>query len=162
MEPDIRDETAAGAGDGEDGWVDLGPLTDYLGFHLRRAQEASFRAFTRRDGKSDLTPGRFAALVIVGANPGITQTALSRAIGRDKSSMTPVMEDLVKQGLVERHRFPADRRSYALRLTAAGETLVRRLRASAEEHERSLDRIVGAENRAEFLRILRHIAFALA
>ena len=69
----------------------LGPLTDFIGFHLRLAQEASFQAFARRVRDLDLRPGRFAVLALIGENPGISQTALGRASGRDKSSLTPAL-----------------------------------------------------------------------
>ena len=66
----------------------LGPLADFVGFHLRLAQEASFQAFARRVRDLDLRPGRFAVLALIGENPGISQTALGRVSGRDKSSLT--------------------------------------------------------------------------
>jgi hypothetical protein len=56
--------------------IRLGPLEDFIGFHLRLAQETSFRAFARRVGDKRLRPSRFAMLAIIGENPGITQAAL--------------------------------------------------------------------------------------
>ena len=64
----------------------LGPLADMVGYHLRLAQEASFRAFAQRVGARSLKPRRFAILLLIDQNPGLTQTALSRASGRDKST----------------------------------------------------------------------------
>jgi hypothetical protein len=51
--------------------LSLGPLADFIGFHLRLAQEASFQAFARRVRDLDLRPGRFAVLALIGENPGI-------------------------------------------------------------------------------------------
>src|SRR5919112_333154 len=59
--------------------VQLGPLSNFLGYHLRLAQEASFQAFARRVDATGLRPGYFSVLLLIGLNPGITQTALSRA-----------------------------------------------------------------------------------
>src|ERR1700719_3936530 len=78
----------------------LGALADFIGFHLRLAQEASFQAFARRVRDLDLRPGRFAVLALIGENPGISQTALGRASGRDKSSLTPALDDLAGRGLI--------------------------------------------------------------
>ena len=86
------------------GSVDLGPLDNWIGFHLRLAQSASFQAFTREARGVDLSPGRFATLLIIGRNPGISQTALSRANARDKSSLTPVLEDLERRRLIRRRQ----------------------------------------------------------
>ncbi len=68
------------------------------------AQEAAFQAFSRRSQEIGESPGRFATLTLIARNPGISQTELSHASGRDKSSVTPVVEDLVRRGLVERKR----------------------------------------------------------
>jgi DNA-binding MarR family transcriptional regulator len=102
----------------------LGPLADFIGFHLRLAQEASFQAFARRVRGLDLRPGRFAVLALIGENPGISQTALGRASGRDKSSLTPALDDLAGRALIHRRRVARDRRSYALSLTPKGERLL--------------------------------------
>lgn len=142
--------------------VDLGPLDHWIGFHLRMAQIASFQAFARRTRELDLNPGRFAALSVIGQNPGISQTALSQAIGSDKSTLTPAVEDLVRRGIVRRTRLPQDKRTYRLVLTAAGERMLRRLFAAAAEHDLELDAIIGPRDRPQFLRGLKRIAEALS
>lgn len=141
-----------------DGETGLGGLEDMLGFNLRLAQEASFAAFARRTGQSDLRPGRFAILRIIAANSGLSQTALSAAAGRDKSTLTPALADLEKRGLIQRRRAPRDRRSYALFVTAEGEAVLRELSGHAAAHDAALDALVGPEQRAMFLAILRRIA----
>jgi DNA-binding MarR family transcriptional regulator len=139
----------------------LGPLADFIGFHLRLAQEASFQAFARRVRGFELRPGRFAVLALIGENPGISQPALGRASGRDKSSLTPALDDLASRGIIRRRRVARDRRSYALSLTAKGERLLATLLTHARAHDRRLDAIVGLRNKAEFIRTLRRIAMAL-
>jgi DNA-binding MarR family transcriptional regulator len=95
--------------------------------------------------------------MLIGANPGITQTGLSRANGRDKSTLTPLIGDMVRRGLVRRTRDREDRRTYRLTLTPAGRRLLAALTACARKHERNLDKAVG-RHRALFLRVLRRIA----
>ncbi|PZP42382.1 MAG: MarR family transcriptional regulator [Azospirillum brasilense] len=138
--------------------IHLGGLEEMLGFTLRLAQEASFAAFARRTGQSDLRPGRFAILRIIAANSGLSQTALSTAAGRDKSTLTPALADLEKRGLIQRRRAPQDRRSYALFVTAEGEAVLRELSGHAAAHDAALDALVGPEQREMFLAILRRIA----
>jgi len=138
----------------------LGPLGEFIGFHLRLAQDASFRAFARQAGVRDLKPGRFAAMMVIHNNPGISQAELSRAIARDKSSVTPLIQDLEKHGFVGRAPSKTDRRSVTLTLTGAGETMLRRLLVHAAEHDRRLDAIVG-EAKPELIRLLKRIADAL-
>jgi DNA-binding MarR family transcriptional regulator len=142
------------------GAIRLGPLEDYIAFHLRLAQGASFRAFQRSAGVPGLRQGWFAVLMLIRENPGITPMALSRGSGRDKSTITPILRDLEREGLVRREAVPGDRRSYALRLTAEGEARLAHLRERAAEHDARLDAIVG-ERKAELLGLLRRIVAEL-
>jgi DNA-binding MarR family transcriptional regulator len=153
---DKTSASPAAAGTDGGGAVDLGGLDGLIGFHLRMAQAASFRAFKRQAGFRNLRPGWFAVLSIIADNPGITPIALSRASGRDKSTITPVLRDLVREKLILREPIPADRRSYALRLTEAGIETLAHLAACAAEHDRELDAIVG-DAKDQLLALLRRI-----
>jgi DNA-binding MarR family transcriptional regulator len=137
--------------------VDLGDLESYIGFHLRVAQDASFRAFARLSGQEDIKPGRYAALMVIARNPGISQAALGQTIARDKSSITPLIQDLQRLGLIARRSAVDDRRRVELCLTAAGEEHLERLRRFAGEHDAKLDAIVGGK-KDDFLDLLRKIA----
>jgi DNA-binding MarR family transcriptional regulator len=137
--------------------VDYGPLAEWVGFNLRMAQAAAFQAFSRLAQEVGTRPGRFATLMLIGRNPGISQTALSRANGRDKSSLTPVLNDLARRGLIRRTRTRADQRAYRLSLTPAGKSLLAQLVRCARAHERNLDRIIGAREQRSFVRILKRI-----
>ena len=138
--------------------VRFGPLEYWVGFNLRMAQESSFQAFSRRSQEIGESPGRFATLTIIARNPGISQTELSHANGRDKSSLTPVVEDLVRRGLVERKRMRHDRRTYRLNLTPAGKKTLTDLTRCARRHERVMDGIIGQRDRKRFIQILKRLA----
>jgi DNA-binding MarR family transcriptional regulator len=154
-----RNKAADGGtnGNGRGEPVDYGPLADWVGFNLRMAQAAAFQAFSRLAQEIGTRPGRFATLMLIGRNPGISQTALSRANGRDKSSLTPVLNDLARRGLVIRRRTRADQRTYRLSLTPAGRRLLAELTRCAREHERKLDQIIGAKEQKDFVRVLKRI-----
>lgn len=135
----------------------FGVLDSLVGFHLRLAQEASFRGFLRRVGEAELRPGRFAAMMIIRNNPGVNPAALSRAIGRDKSSVTPLLQKLERQGLVARAPQAEDARSHGLTLTQAGERTLDALLEQALAHDRELDAIVGA-GKLQLIAALKRIA----
>jgi DNA-binding MarR family transcriptional regulator len=141
--------------------VRLGSLADYAGYHLRLAQDASFQAFSARVGSGDLRPGFFTLLTLIQENPGITQTAISVASGRDKSTLTPALRLLEENGYIGRERIDHDRRSFRLYLTPSGEEAMTRLSQHARAHDEELDRIIGPQNKAEFIRILRAIVAGL-
>jgi DNA-binding MarR family transcriptional regulator len=134
----------------------------WVGFNLRMAQEAAFQAFSHLSQEIGESPGRFATLTLIARNPGISQTELSLANGRDKSSLTPVVEDLVKRGLVERKRMDNDRRTYRLNLTPSGKRVLTMLTRCARRHERNLDRVIGERDRKRFIQILKKIAAELS
>jgi DNA-binding MarR family transcriptional regulator len=140
--------------------VRFGALEDYIGFHLGLAQAAAFRAFKRHAGIPGLRPGWFAVLSLINDNPGITPVAISRASGRDKSTITPVLRDLTRERMIAREEIPADRRSYALRLTPTGEQALAHLAACAAAHERALDAIAG-DGKLALLDFLRRIGAEL-
>jgi DNA-binding MarR family transcriptional regulator len=141
--------------------VRLGMLDVAIGFHLRRAQDASFRAFASRTGQPHLKPGRFAAMMVIHNNPGISQVALGRAVSRDKSTVTPLVQQLHRDGLVRRHPSKTDRRRIGLELTPSGEALLATLLRRAREHDRRLDEIVG-ERKPAFLAVLKEIVDGLS
>ncbi len=140
--------------------VKLGLLDDYIAFHLRQAQNASFKAFQRQTGEPDLRPGWFAVLALIDVNPGITPILLSRASGRDKSTLTPVLRDLTQRNLICRTPVAHDKRSYALALTDAGREKLKTLAAHAAIHDRKLDEIAGPK-KADLLVLLRRISALL-
>lgn len=137
-------------------------LEQELAYQLRRAQEASFAAFARRVGGKGIWPGWYALLAVISDNPGINQRDLSRAIGRDKSTLTASLRELTRNGLIERARDEADQRSFRIRLSAAGAAHLAELEEHAAAHNRQLDLIIGTDNRASLLNMLRELATRLS
>lgn len=145
----------------EAGEVKLGFLDGFIGFHLRLAQDASNRSFARSADKDLMKPGRFPAMAIIHLNPGISQSALGRAIARDKSTVSPLIKDLQKSGYISRKPSVHDRRSVTLSLTKKGERTLDKLLARANEHEQELDRIAGA-SKGRLITLLDKITTGIA
>ena len=141
--------------------VNLGYLSDFVGFHLRLAQDASYRVFSRHREKDLIKPGHFPALAIIHLNPGISQSALGRAIARDKSTVSPLIKDLQKNGFISRKPSIHDRRSVTLALTKKGERILTRLHARATEHENELDRLIGS-SKSRFVGMLDKIVSGMS
>ncbi|WP_118134690.1 MarR family winged helix-turn-helix transcriptional regulator [Oceanicella sp. SM1341] len=138
--------------------VELGPMSEFIGFYLRHAYEAAFTDFSRALGADSLKPGSFALLSLIVGNPGLTQVELGRVSGRDKSSVTAALRQLEDRGIIRRERQEGDRRSYASYVTPAGEVVYARMAEKAEAHFRRLDEIVGPERKAAFIETLRDIS----
>jgi DNA-binding MarR family transcriptional regulator len=103
-------------------------------------------------------PRGYQVLAACGREGPRTQLALAGRLGLDRTVMTYLLDDLQKEGLVERRPDPADRRARRVELTDAGRArlcdLAGRL-GGAEE--RLLDRLDPAERDT-----LRQLLFRLA
>ena len=132
-----------------------GMLPGLLGYRLRLAQQALFRDFAAT--VADLSPGRVGILLLIEANPGVTQSRLAQAVSLDRSTMVGVLHLLQGRGLVERRR-GEDRRTNGLWLTAEGRALVSRLKRRIQLHERRVAaRLSGAE-REQLIGLLEKLA----
>jgi DNA-binding MarR family transcriptional regulator len=80
----------------------------------------------------------YAALLALADGEPRSQQTLADTIGVSRTTMTGVATRLVEQGLVERVRNPADRRSYALTRTAAGAEAARAWESPTEDLEVAL------------------------
>ena len=132
-----------------------GPLPDLLGYRLRLAQQAVFRDFARN--VSDLPPGRVGLLLLVDANPGVTQSRLAHAVGLDRSTLVGVLHGLEARNLIERRR-GQDRRTNGLWLTRAGRELMVAVKQRIRLHERRVASRLSAAERAQLLALLEKLA----
>lgn len=118
--------------------VDYGPLDGLLGYALRRAQNALYLDFHRATGGQDISPQRYAALVLIASNPGLRQGLLAQAMGLHRSGALRLTDWLTAQGWAERRDAPDDARAWGLYLTAAGRRRLTKLDAAVAEHDRQL------------------------
>jgi DNA-binding MarR family transcriptional regulator len=88
----------------------------------------------------------------------LTANELHREFGHKRSTLTNVLDRLESRGLLERVPHPSDRRSIAVRLTAAGDEPARRVLAAREALELELAERLGRPR----LEALEGLAGALA
>jgi DNA-binding MarR family transcriptional regulator len=119
----------------EDGPLNLSGLSDRLDIHLRLAHAAIYRDFKANLTRLDLSQSLGAALILIGANPGITQTDMSGALGINRTTIMQMIDRLALRRLVRRRRSTSDRRYQTLFLTAAGKALLGEARAVIRRHE---------------------------
>ena len=133
----------------------LGLLPGLIGYQLRLAQRAIFADFAATVGGAGISPGLFGILVIIDANPGLTQQALADAAHLDRSTVVTVIDKLEHRDLVERRA--ADRRSNGLFLTGAGAKLLRSLRRKVSQHERRVVQNLSDGERTQLVSLLQRI-----
>ncbi len=119
--------------------LERGMLPALLGYQLRLAQLAVFRDFERSFAALDLSPGRVGMLVLIEANPGISQSRLAEAVGLDRSTLVPLIDGFERARLVER-RAGKDRRTNELWLTGAGARQLAQMKKEVARHEARITR----------------------
>jgi DNA-binding MarR family transcriptional regulator len=107
--------------------VEMGRLSGFIGFRLRRIQGHLSRSFSEETQEFGLRSGALSALAIIEANPGISQALVAREIGMDASAAVALLEELGKNGWTKRVRVANDRRRYAIHLTDKGKTMLDRV-----------------------------------
>ena len=132
-----------------------GLLPELIGYRLRLAQQAVFRDFAA--SVPGLSPGRVGMLLLIEANPGVTQSRLAHAVSRDRSTMVGVLDQLEAKGLIERRR-GADRRTNGVWLTRAGRTALARAKRAIAIHERRVAARLSPVERAQLLDLLPRVA----
>ena len=133
----------------------VNPLDDMVGYQLRRASVAMFDDLATVLADLDLRPTGASILLLVGANPGITQSAIGRILEIERANMAPQAAMLTKRDFVA--RFASDGRSQGLRLTATGKAVVIKVRARIAAHEQRFIAGFSEPEKTSFLRALRSV-----
>lgn len=128
------------------------PLKDLPGYALRRASAALMSKLAQRLAALELRPAEATVLLVIGANPGVTQSEIGRLLDIASANMAPLAGRLAERDLIVRE--PVDGRSHALYLSDAGRRLTQRARRVIEELEAQLLARIPAAQRAAFLSAL--------
>lgn len=135
--------------------IDLDVLGSHLGYGLRRAQVWVFQDFIRTLSVIDIRPAQYSVLVVIGANPGLSQAELADRLAIERARLVHMLDQLQRRGLTERLPSPIDRRTHALQLTREGQKLLKRAKALAARHEARLTEKLGAGAREQVLELLK-------
>lgn len=138
--------------------INLGILEDIIGYQLRRAQTALFQNFGKKDYLNSITPGQFGLLVKISNNPGISQTALAKADGIERSTLGEIIDRFEERELVERRKHAEDRRAYALHLTKKGVKFLDEAIPMVFQNDDDMTQNFNPEEKAELLRLLKMLA----
>lgn len=135
----------------------LGPLPQYVGYRLRQAQISVFTELIDRFAALDLRPAHFGTLLVIQANPGLSQADVCAALEFHPANFAPMIALLERRGLIERHQRMSDRRSNSLRLSAAGEALLREAVALQVQHEAEIAERLGPGGKEALVALLARI-----
>ena len=145
--------------DEEGGALQLGELSELLGYSLKRAQLKVFEDFLRCMAPLQLTPAQFSVLLLLDNNPGRNQTEIANTLGILRPNFVSMLDGLESRDLCARMRSTNDRRSHILVLTEKGRAvLARAKKLVATKHEARLIEALGPADHAALLAMLAKLA----
>ena len=130
------------------------------GHLLRRAQQYANDLYTQEVGPDGLTPRQFAVLHAVDLHEGLSQTALVRETGIDRSTLADMISRMLRKDLLARKRTDEDARANSVRITPAGRKALRAAMPAVTKSEQKVLEILPARVRSEFTKGLSLIAQA--
>lgn len=106
-----------------------------LGSIVRRAERAMINRLNHkfRNSGYDITTEQYRVLVILWNNDGLNQQELAEATHKNKTSLTRLINNLEKRGLVVRVQDRTDNRNKHVCLTGKGKELPKELTRLAKE-----------------------------
>ncbi len=137
--------------------TDMGLLPDLIGFNLRCAQLVVFQHFNATVGKDQISAPQFGTLLLIEANPGISQSAVAEALRFDRSTLVQIIDRLEGRGYVVRKVSAQDRRSHALELTDGGTEALRELKETALAHEARVAENLTDSERTDLIVLLQKL-----
>ena len=121
---------------------------------LHRATHATLQALAVRLAGLDLPASEINVLANLAGHDPLTVGALAAATATRPTTLTSVLDRLVRRGYVIREVDPADRRSFLVSLTPAGQRAAGTISAAVRELERGALSRVSPAQRAGFFAVI--------
>jgi MarR family transcriptional regulator, organic hydroperoxide resistance regulator len=121
---------------------------------LQRATHATLQALAARLAGLDLPASEINVLGNLAGHVPLTVGALAAATATRPTTLTSVLDRLARRGYVVREVDPADRRSFLISLTPAGQRAAGTVSAAVRELERSALNSVSPAQRAGFFAVI--------
>lgn len=134
----------------------MAEFDDCIGFELKMTKnvmENEHNKYLKDFGISN-EQGLLLALVYYDM-PGCTQTQLAEALMKDKTTITRMVDTLVKKGKLERRASQEDRRVFNIYVTEDVGKSIEELNPIFEKREQELRELIGEEDYKRTIKVLR-------
>ncbi len=128
---------------------------------LHRVHQCAGELFQSHMNGLDVTTTQYTVLVVAGEKDGLSQQDIINATGIDRSTVSQVVQLLVRKGLLKRRRTRHDARAYAVSLTDAGRDVLKTSEPIVGRIEQALVEALPATRAKAFISNLRTIVEAL-
>ena len=92
---------------------------------LHRVHQRATELFQEKMAGINLTARQYVVLVTAAQNDGASQQDIIDATGIDRSTVSQVMQTMIRKGLLKRKRTKEDARAYAITLTEHGRDILK-------------------------------------
>src|SRR5215472_5057932 len=116
------------------------------------------RQFAEQLGPLGIQPRHAGMLLRLAANEGKAQQVIGDLIGLNPTQMVFLVDELEGRGFVERRRNPADRRSYGLYLTPAGQDMLSKVFEAGRVHQARFGASLSHSEQRQLTELLSRIA----
>jgi MarR family transcriptional regulator, organic hydroperoxide resistance regulator len=140
--------------------VDEAPAGVVLALH--RATHATLQVLATRLAGLDLPASEINVLANLATRHPLTVGALAAATATRPTTLTSVLDRLVKRGYVVREVDPADRRSFLISLTPAGQRAAGTVSAAVRDLEQGALSHVSPAQRAGFFAVVHALSEVFA
>ena len=141
--------------------LDESGLSGHISFMMRLAQLSLMEHVFSRQKSIGLSFSQMTILRLIHTRPELPQQRIADAMRIKKTNLTPLINELVENGLVTRKNSALNRKAYALYLTRKGEqALVRAVKKLAAQVNPMSD-ILSPDDRVHLIRSLRQIVLCL-
>ncbi len=134
-------------------------MEEHLGYWLRCLSNFVSHSFAERLAGRDISVPQWVVLRTLYDSSGITLNEAAAQVGVDKSTLSRMVERLVRKGLVKRAEGD-DRRSVGLALTPTGKKQVPQLAQLADENDVAFFNTLAPKQRAELLATIKQLLTA--
>ena len=126
-------------------------LLKRLGFAAKERGMAAYE-------ETGLHPYHFGVMLVLDEGSRETQGSIADALGYDRGHLVGLLDELERNGYVERRRDPGDRRRHLVSLTPAGGEALLELRAIAKRVEKEFLAPLDADERRTLHALLLELA----
>ncbi|HEV3427587.1 MAG TPA: MarR family transcriptional regulator [Paraburkholderia sp.] len=107
----------------------------YIGYLLRQAGAAQRLRMERALDDLGVTPPQFVVLTMLVAYPGVSGADLARLAALTPQTVSVIVANLTRNGLIERRPHPVHGRIQQIEVTQAGQSLLKQCRARVRKLE---------------------------
>jgi DNA-binding MarR family transcriptional regulator len=128
---------------------------------LHRVHQCAGELFQSHMNGLDVTTTQYTVLVVAGEKDGLSQQDIINSTGIDRSTVSQVVQLLIRKGLLRRRRTRHDARAYAVSLTDAGRDVLKTSEPIVGRIEEALVEALPATRAKAFIANLRAIVASL-